>query len=90
MFDAPLNYYGPEYMLEFPTPDQLEAFEWEASQQGAPSYVILTRQSLEAMNYYGFMKNGAPEAFERWLRSNPAWSLHYQDADTIVFERLNS
>ncbi|OZF55402.1 hypothetical protein [Rhodococcus sp. 14-2470-1a] len=89
MFDAPLNYYGPEYMLEFPTPDQLEAFEWEASQQGAPSYVILTRQSLEAMNYYGFMKNGAPEAFERWLRSNPAWSLHYQDANTIVFERRN-
>ncbi|MFT7022101.1 MAG: hypothetical protein ACJA07_001184 [Rhodococcus sp. (in: high G+C Gram-positive bacteria)] len=87
LFDAPLNYYGPEYMLEFPTPVQLEAFEWEASQRDTPSYVILTRQSLEAMNYYGFMRDGAAETFERWLIANPTWSLLYQDADTIVYER---
>lgn len=87
LFDAPLNYQGPEYMLEFPTADQLEAFEWDASQRDTPSYVILTRQSLEAMTYYGFMKDGAADTFERWLRSNPAWSVLSQDADTIVFER---
>lgn len=87
LFDAPLNYYGPEYMLEFPTADQLEAFEWEASQKDTPSYVILTRQSLEAMKYYGFMQDGAADTFERWLRANPAWSVLSQDTDTIVFER---
>lgn len=87
MFDAPLNYYGPEYMLAFPTVEQLTAFEWEASQRDTPSYVILTRQSLEAMKYYGFIQDGAADTFERWLRSNPAWSVDYQDSDTIVFER---
>ncbi|WP_088942535.1 hypothetical protein [Rhodococcus sp. 1168] len=87
LFDAPLNYYGPEYMLEFPTAEQLEAFDWDASQRDTPSYVILTRQSLESMKYYGFMQEGAAETFERWLRSNPAWSVRSQDADTIVFER---
>nr|WP_296773662.1 hypothetical protein [Rhodococcus sp. (in: high G+C Gram-positive bacteria)] len=87
LFDAPLNYYGPEYMLEFPTASQLEALEWEASQRNTPTFVILTRQSLEAMNYYGFMKDGAADTFERWIRSNPAWSVHSQDRDTIVFER---
>ncbi len=86
-FDASLNYYGPEYMLEFPTAEQLEAFDWDASQRDKPSYVILTRQSLEAMNYYGFMQDGAAESFERWLQVNPAWVLLHQDADTIVYER---
>ncbi len=87
LFDAPFNYYGPEYMLEFPTAEQLEDFEWQASQRDVPAYVILTRQSLEAMKYYGFMQDGAAETFERWLRWNPAWSVKFQDADTIVFER---
>lgn len=86
-FDAPLNYYGPEYMLEFPTAEQLEALDWDASQRDTPSYVILTRQSLEAMNYYGFMQDGAADSFELWMKANPAWSLLYQDADTIVYER---
>ncbi|MGA9870609.1 MAG: hypothetical protein WBQ44_05625 [Rhodococcus sp. (in: high G+C Gram-positive bacteria)] len=90
MFDAPLNYYGPEYMLEFPTDEQLTAFEWDASQRDTPSYVILTRQSLEAMKYYGFMQDGAAETFERWLRANPAWSVQAQDADTIVFVRAST
>ncbi|MDJ0395267.1 hypothetical protein QMK17_18225 [Rhodococcus sp. G-MC3] len=87
MYDAPLNFYGPEYMLEFPTSTQLDALEWDASQRTTPTFVILTRQSIEAMKYYGFMQDGAADTFERWLRSNPAWSVHSQDRDTIVFER---
>ena len=85
-WDVPLYALGPEYMEGFPTPEKLGQIDYNASISDTPTYMVLTRQSLEAMQYYGFVADDAVARFRQWLATNSAWSVRYQDADTIVYQ----
>ncbi|MFI8565653.1 hypothetical protein ACIGGF_03720 [Rhodococcus sp. NPDC078407] len=85
-WDVPLYALGPEYMQGFPTPDKLGQIDYNASIKDSPTYMVVTRQSLEAMHYYGFVPDDDVNRFRQWLRTNPAWSVRYDDTDTIVYQ----
>ncbi|MGB6277925.1 MAG: hypothetical protein WBF80_21215 [Rhodococcus sp. (in: high G+C Gram-positive bacteria)] len=85
-WDVPLYALGPEYMEGFPTPEKLGEIDYNASVSDTPTYMVLTRQSLEAMQYYGFVADDEVARFRQWLSTNSAWSVRYQDPDTIVYQ----
>ncbi|WP_206492090.1 hypothetical protein [Rhodococcus sp. KRD162] len=85
-WDVPLYALGPEYMEGFPTPEKLGEIDYNASISGTPTFMVLTRQSLQAMHYYGFVPDDAVNRFRQWLATSPAWSLRYHDPDTIVYQ----
>ena len=73
-------------MEGFPTPEKLGEIDYNASISGTPTFMVLTRQSLQAMHYYGFVPDDAVNRFRQWLATSPAWSLRYHDPDTIVYQ----
>lgn len=85
-WDVPLYALGPEYMEGFPTPEKLGQIDYNAAVSDTPTYMVLTRQSLEAMHYYGFVPDDAVNRFRQWLATDSAWSVRYEDANTIVYQ----
>lgn len=85
-WDVHLYALGPEYMQGFPTPEKLGQIDYNASISDTPTYMVVTRQSLEAMQYYGFVPDDAVNRFRQWLGTDSSWSVRYHDTDTIVYQ----
>ncbi|MCZ4517899.1 hypothetical protein O4220_05165 [Rhodococcus ruber] len=85
-FHISLDSIGPGYLLEFPTRDQVAELDAQARSSAEPTYIVLTRQSMETVHYYGYAADSAADRFQGWLRENSDWAVKWEDADIVVFE----
>lgn len=84
-FDRPLSSdIGGEEAI-FPTPEQLGGLQWSAETSAYPTYVMFSKQSRTAVDYYREYAPDAIPKFIDYLRNTPGWTEVHRDGDTEVF-----
>ncbi|MGE2835273.1 hypothetical protein [Mycobacterium sp. SMC-4] len=92
-FDEPVTYdlwdgrepRLPELQTGVPSQRDLRALYEFATYDADVAYLILSRQSNKAMQYYGNFHPAAAGIVENELRRSPLWTVLYQDVNSVVF-----
>jgi hypothetical protein len=78
-----------ELKAAFPSNDDIEVLNDNATRDAYRAYVIFSEQSDKAVRYYGDYRPEAIGILQDALRKSPNWSLYYQDGATLVFRSIN-
>ena len=96
-FDEPIEYDlwdGRDPRLfelkgSFPSNDDIQVLNDNATRDAYRAYVIFSEQSTKAVRYYGDYRPEAVGMLQNALRNSPKWTVYYQDGATLVFRSIN-
>jgi hypothetical protein len=96
-FDEPIEYdlwdgRDPrlfELKAAFPSDDDIQVLNDNATRDAYRAYVIFSEQSNKAVRYYGDYRPEAIGMLQDALRHSPNWTVYYQDGTTLVFRSIN-